>query len=373
MNLLDIVIVILSFTCLFLYADRARLVGIFLKKLDEAKHNEFINFFHLFYTDWTFTILAALLVFLATFRLWKLLKFMLIIKIVEKTLFFCFKPIICLCLWQFMILLSYGIAGMILFGDDSYGFRQLTSSIITLLVRSLGFENHFNIDGFQTRLQYVYYISFMIINLLINTLYIAIITISYNDAQIYYSNVEEYTVIDFFKEKLYFYFKLFQVRIRNYRLRGGKNMVGKEMVYPKLDEHRFAQCITSPKNKIEAMLFVTLCMLRKLNKNKLKELNIQDRELIKNTIVCLFRDDRSDNDIFYVSNLQGFEKTMVDDKVFIKMERIVQYLLTKEKLKRTDKQKRIYKEVCRFQKQKMEKMNESLELVAKILNQIEFD
>lgn len=374
MHLMDIVIICLSFTCLFLYADRSRLVGTFLKRLESASHNEFINYFHLFYSDWTFTLLAALLVFLATLRLWKLLKFLLIIRVVEKTLVLCSKPIFCVCLWQITVLLSYGIAGVILFGDYSYSFRKLQSSVITLLMRSLGFDQSFSTDSLKTPLQFIYYVSFMIINLLIYTLYVAIITISYYDAELCYSNTEDYSVIDYLKEKFNFYFNLIKVRIRNHRFRGGEETVEENLVYAKLDEHRFAKCLTSPKSKMEAMILVTLCILRNLRKPKSKNLDFDDEDLIKNTIVGLFREDSSTtNDIFYISNLQEFEKTLVDDEVFIKMYKIVDFLITKRTEKKAKRQNFFYERVCQLQKSKMEQMNNHLNLMSKIVSQIEFN
>lgn len=373
MNCVDIVIICLSVTCLFMYTNRSRLVAEFLKRLQESKNNDFINFFHLFYSDWIYTYLAALLVFLATFRLWKLVRFLLIIKIVEKTLVLCFKPILCLFIWQLIILLSYGLASLLLFEDDSVNFTELQRSIITLLVRSLGFQNDFKVEAFRSQLQVIFYISFMILNLLINTLYITIITISYNDAQVIFSNIEEYNVIDFLKEKVHFYSKLLLVRIRNYRLRGGQNFEEIKLVYPKLNEHRFAQCITSPKNKMEAMLFVTLCILRKVNRKAPQDLNKRDNELIKSTIVSLFRVDSKDCDIFYISNLEGFKKSLVDDNVFVKMETVANYLVTEEKTKISDRQKELYENICQYQKKKMEKINECLSLLLRIVNQIEFE
>lgn len=373
MSCLDLIIICLSATCLFLYANRSELVAEFLKNLQEAKNNEFINFFHLFYADWIYTLLAALLVFLATFRLWKLLRFLLIIKIVEKTLVLCLKPILCLFVWQLTLLVSYGLAGLLLFENDSISFTEWQRSTIILLVRSLGFNSDINVGSFKSQLQFVFYISFMIISLLINTLYVTIITISYNDAQVIFSGIEEYNVIDFLKEKLQFYFKLFLVRIRNYRLRGGQTFEENKLVYPKLDEHRFAQCIASPKSKMEAMLFVTLCILRKINRKASQELNIRDRELIKNTIVSLFRDDSKDNDIFYISNLEGFKKSLVDDNVFVKMEKVANYLVTAEKNKTSDRHKQLYKNVCQYQKRKMEKINESLSLLLSIVSKMEFE
>lgn len=371
MDLMDIGIVILSFICLFLYSDRSRLVGIFLDRISSARHNEFIQYFHLFYSDLVFTILAALLVFLATLRLWKLMKFLLIIKIVEKTLLFCLKPILCVFLWQIIILFSYGLAGRIFFGDDSYSFRELQSSVITLLMRSLGFDKSFNPISFRSSLQFIYYISFMLISLLFNTMYITIITISYYDAQVYYSNSEDYTVIDYIKEKAYFYFNLFLVRIGISRLRGGEDEINEKLVYSKSLEHRFAKCFTLPTSRMEAMLFVTLCTLRNLKRNRPEELSPKDKELIKNTIVRLFRENSSAKNLFYVSNIQGFEKTLVDDEVFVKMEKIVEHMLTKKKKKKSDRQKAFYEKIVLHQKTQLNTMIENFNLLTKIVDQIE--
>ncbi|XP_056639345.1 polycystin-2-like [Diorhabda sublineata] len=85
-RLVDIVLITMTLICLFLYLKRSHEVGEFLNRVKQAKHNKFINYFYLFYAESALTTLAAILVFLATFRLWKLLRFMVIIKVVEKTL-----------------------------------------------------------------------------------------------------------------------------------------------------------------------------------------------------------------------------------------------------------------------------------------------
>lgn len=371
-HIIDVCIIVLTLICLFIYAERSTLVGKFLQKLESASHAQFINYFHLFHTESVFTAVTALLVFVSTLRLWKLLRFTLIIKTVEKTVLFSAKPLLYVFLWQLLILLSYGIAGLIFFGQESEGFRNLNISMITLLMKSLGFDESFKTDSFKSSLHFFYYISFLLINLLIYTLCIAIITISYYNAQVCLSNIKEYNVIDYLKEKAYFYLHLIKVKIGNFRLSGGTDVIEEKLIYPKLDEHRFAKCITQSKNRMGCMVLVTLCILRSCKK-KSTALSVADMELIKNTIVGLFQDEGLDNILFYISNLQGFEKTLVDDLVFVKMEKVVEHILSTSQKKKKDRVKELYGKICHSQEMKMEGMKENLSLLSRVISNIDLN
>ncbi|KAG5873150.1 Polycystic kidney disease protein 1-like 3, partial [Gonioctena quinquepunctata] len=106
--LVDIVIVALSLACLSLFVEREFTVRAFLDQIENAKHNRFIDYFHLLISQATMTILAALLVFLATLRLWKLLRFMSIIRISDKTLKLAIPPLFIVFIYH-MLFFFFGL------------------------------------------------------------------------------------------------------------------------------------------------------------------------------------------------------------------------------------------------------------------------
>lgn len=67
-------LVILSVSSIYLYYARQHGIHYYIDAVSEAKNNEFVQYFQLFVADNVLTALSATLVFVATLRLWKLLR-----------------------------------------------------------------------------------------------------------------------------------------------------------------------------------------------------------------------------------------------------------------------------------------------------------
>lgn len=238
-HFVDIFIILTSFSCMFLYVKRSHLVGEFLDRIEVAKHNEFVNYFHLFYAENILTVMAAVLVFLATLRLWKLMRFLIIIRIVEKTLLLSTVPLFCLFICHLHLIVVFAIAGTLLFGDESYDFSNLTHSFMSLVLGSIGFFG-FDFDTFESSLHYLYFITYTLLTMLVMTVYVAVISMYYCKAQNIYSNYQEYNVLNLIKENFEYYKELCKVRLKKHRLKGGedRNIEERKLVYPKADEDR---------------------------------------------------------------------------------------------------------------------------------------
>lgn len=324
-SLVDIVIIIFSITCTCLYVSRAYMIKYFLDDIERAMKNEFINYFHLFYAESALTILAAFLVFVATLRLWKLLRFLKIIKIVEKTLIIASKPLLGLVLCQAVITLYFTIVGTLFFGDYVHMFRSFGDTIITMILMCLNLY-FMDLDEIRTTYHYTFYFLYYILNLLILNVYITLLTIAYNNAQLDFSTDQLYGVFDYLEETVRFYYELILVKTRLSRLRGGNRNTYEELpVSAKSDVHRYANCLTISSVRMRRMFFIMLCLLRNL-KRRNKELDRNDCQLIKETIVALFRKETDDKELFYESNVEGFKLSLVDDAIFVKMEAIVKVL-----------------------------------------------
>ncbi|KAJ8930760.1 hypothetical protein NQ314_016394 [Rhamnusium bicolor] len=377
-NLVDIAIIFMSLACLFLYTKRSQLVKDFLQQIEGAKHNEFVNYFHLLYAEATLTILAAVLVFLATLRLWKLLRFLLLIKIAEKTLLLSAPPLFCLFLCQIVVILAHAFSGILLFGTQSDDFKNIPDTVITLVILSLNLHKHFHLEVVKSTLDHMYYSVFMILTLAIYTLYITVITICYSEARTFYSKHEEYNVVDYIKEQYRYYLELAKIKWLNIRMRGGDNDVSSHKhVYPKEDEHRYAKCLTLPSNRMSGMCFVGRCIVRNLIKGRRRgkaEITDIDENLIKKTIVNLFRRDSEEKDMFYMTNNEGSKINLVDDATLLKMEEVTKILLESDAEKRSKEgQKTLYKKLIAGHEQKINAMMDNLNVILNILSDINID
>ncbi|XP_074031697.1 location of vulva defective 1 isoform X14 [Leptinotarsa decemlineata] len=367
-HIVDIIIIMISMACLFLYMERTLLVKRFLERIEKAKHNEFVNYFHLFFAETALTSLAAVLVFIATLRLWKLLKFLLIIKIAEKTLTSSLGPIASIFLYHMLTIFIFTLVGMVFFGDQSNDFKDLLDSAVTLLLMSLSFHQDFDFSSLKTPLHQSYYSFYMLISLFFLTLYVAIITISYAEAQVFYSKGQGYDVFDYLKEQYQYYKEVAEVKLRNSRIRGGEED-GSEVrkwVFPKADVHRYANCLTLPKNKTNAMVYVTLAILRSMKRNQ--KLTADDEKLIKLMIVHLFREDSEENDFFFISHAKPGKATLVDDLVFLKMEKVLTVLFSN----RGKHKEQLYEKLLENTENKLEKMSYNLSVLMNSLDRIDF-
>lgn len=326
--------------------------------------NEFINYFHLFYAESALTILAAFLVFVATLRLWKLLRFLKIIKIVEKTLIIASKPLLGLVLCQAVITLYFTIVGTLFFGDYVHMFRSFGDTIITMILMCLNLY-FMDLDEIRTTYHYTFYFLYYILNLLILNVYITLLTIAYNNAQLDFSTDQLYGVFDYLEETVRFYYELILVKTRLSRLRGGNRNTYEELpVSAKSDVHRYANCLTISSVRMRRMFFIMLCLLRNL-KRRNKELDRNDCQLIKETIVALFRKETDDKELFYESNVEGFKLSLVDDAIFVKMEAIVKVLFQGIQHKED-----ITKMVINRHAQKLEDLQKKFNILLESVNKI---
>ncbi|KAJ8920176.1 hypothetical protein NQ315_011837 [Exocentrus adspersus] len=371
-HVMDICIVLMSLTCIGLYVARSDLVGVFLDMVENAKNNEFVNYFHLMYAEKSLTMLAALLVFLATLRLWKLMRFMLIVRVVERTLLYSSKPLLGLFLYQVIILWVCSLLGMLKYGDHAEAFKGLVGSLSNLLTASLSLNEHFDFEAIRGVGHFVY-IVFNFVMLGIYTTYVAIITMAYSEAQFFYSNDEDYTVVDYLKEQFRYYTELAKVKLKVLRLRGGIDAEGRK-VFPKPEEFRYASCMTLPSNKMQAMNLVARCVVRNMKTEREARITDKDAELIKRTVVSLIRKDTARKDIFFKSNIQGEKTKLVDDQVMQRMARIIDaFLMDEEERSQRRGRGQLYKKIVESHEQKLKDMGDTLNVVLNILKIVNFD
>ncbi|KAG5861899.1 hypothetical protein JTB14_023513, partial [Gonioctena quinquepunctata] len=336
-TLADIIIISLSIACITLFVERATTVRLFLNEIENAKPNEFINYFHLLSSQTTMTVLAAVLVFISTLRLWKLLRFMSIIKISEKTLGLSLPRFSTALVYQMLFIYLFQLLGRLLFENDRE-FRNDQDSFMTLTLLALNFLKTYDFTNVKTHSQRLYFCVYLLASYFFLTSFVAVISACYGDAQIYYSNQEGYSVFDYLSEQYQYYKVLGALKVAHIRQRGGQDgstSAEEQVVFPKADKHRYAKCLKIPQNKMNMMWHLTRGILRNMKPDgthmkpdgKLEE---NDENLMGMIIANMMRTDQKEENYFFVGSSESEKAIFVDDFIFKRMEKISNSLLSKK-------------------------------------------
>ncbi|XP_066139300.1 polycystin-1-like protein 2 [Euwallacea fornicatus] len=306
-SILDVIIVLLTFLSMYLYYARLSRIRTYVSTLSTTKNNEFVNYFDLFGADNTLTLMSATLVFVATLRIWKLLRFMVIVKIAEKTIKDAGLSLLICLTYQLLLLVAFSFGGIDLFGGESKDFRNLHTTFTNLLLMSLNLCPNFNLVAlYRHPLGVAFYISFMLVSFFFFNIYIAIISLHYADAKNFYlddsSSVHKYLV-----EKWTYYKYLLLTKVA--KLRGGQDTTKNSLliIKPKYGE-RYENCFAIPKERLDAMALITICVLRNIEKER-----VVDFELISKTIMALFTKESSRKEMFFPTG-DSRNITFVDDR-----------------------------------------------------------
>ncbi|XP_055850571.1 polycystic kidney disease protein 1-like 2 [Episyrphus balteatus] len=110
-----------------------------LHQLETSRKNEFVPFYKAAAIDETCTVLVAFLVALTTLRLWKILQFAKVFRILTSTLHHAKGELASTTFFVAIFLTAVGLGLYIINGSNSPSFVQLIKSITTLLSLSFGF------------------------------------------------------------------------------------------------------------------------------------------------------------------------------------------------------------------------------------------
>lgn len=397
-NLVDAFIILMSISCVIVFALRMLAIQRFLDDVVRTRHNKFINYFSLLEQDDILTVFGALLVGVSTIRLWKMLRFATFFRVMEMTLLRSLPAIFCLTLCHLIVLLVFSFAGFLFFVDVSHEFRDTTESMMVMVLLSLSLHDTFDfdiLDYSHSFIGHLYYIVFMFIMLLIYTLYIAVIMWSYVEAQIYFSTQEKtYYVMSFLRDEIRYNYELVKARIKEV-LRIRSKHADQEMsfqqkeeyfikrmatltdstpekyVVPKEDVHRYANCISLPTNRMLAMHCIAKrCLIRNSNSNR-----YLTPELMLRTLYYYLFQDAGDKEMFFKGNFQGKPMTLIDDQRLVLMEEACELLLTGEKPpKKSEPVSSFafnpYKEIIAKNLKHMEHIQKTLKSLLKIVKHI---
>jgi hypothetical protein len=328
--MVDIFIILMSISCIALFMIRMQLVGRYLRVLETMKRNEFLNYFHLFYIEDVLTFCAAVLVCIATVRLWKFLRFGMMFRVLERTLSIAAVPLAATFLYFMVLLVAFSLTLLTMFGnyfEHMYSLTTLMRLMVTITLTPDGMA----LNNFLTYKLAVFYLTLYI--LIINTfvvIFIIIVVGSYMQAQLEFSAVvETYSIKTYVQERIRYIPRY--LRYKYGRLKAGQEEQNR--VYPKSDKFLYLNSVSIAASKMRIMAEVTRCVIRrKKGTRRSGFLSDHDARLMMGVCRVFMKksEENQEVEVVYKEHGGGFRIKFVHENKLEKIAYVVNLLL-KEK------------------------------------------
>lgn len=374
-SLLDLTIIVVSMCCIIMYIVRIRNIGRLLNAIETVKHNEFVNYFDLFYTHSTLNVIGALLVCISTIRLWKLMRFFKMVRMFEKTFLLLIGPVLALFLHHFIFVGMYALMTHILMGENSADFVDNKNSFKSLINMYLNFYSNYVLLLGRTisRLEVTVMVIYLIVSKIFFSTYIVICVMAHLDARKLFSQYQDeaYSFIDYIKEELMFLFAWFNLRKTHHK----EPMIKKQVIYPKPDRYLCANCISTTKHSMDGMALVAALVLYNTIHTGDRDGALNEKRIEMMLMVCHYflseHVSKDHKEIFFKIH-EGEVLKIVDSRRIDKAKQVVDLILgVSAKLeKRVKLNRRI---VLRHNLRDLDKMQRKLESCLNSLENIDFD
>ncbi|XP_022905275.2 polycystin-2-like protein 1 [Onthophagus taurus] len=226
-NYLDMIILFGNFSVIGLHVHKQTVVNKILDDLSRNKNNVFTKYFLVEYYIEAITIFIAVLMCISVLGTWRFLRFGFMFKVFEKAIKTQTGPLISAFIYSFAMYVPYIIISRILFGSYTEMFKNIYSSIIVVSLLGVDQYPEYDFDEIQTILpmaSMIFYASYRIWQQVVVNLYIAIITLHYEDSRDFVANQrKEFSILTYFIEELKYFCRFFN-RKKKY-LRGGTENV----------------------------------------------------------------------------------------------------------------------------------------------------
>lgn len=328
---LDTLIVLLSITSICLFLVRTYLVGNYVKALERVHHNEFVNYFFLFYIEDVMSYVAGFLVGIATIRLWKFLRFGSMFRKLERTLSIAASYFLSFAVLYLAMLVTFALTFYLLMGTQFTRVRTVarTMRIMTTMAlkpREMVLEEFLH---YKTAI-FVITVYMIVLQLAMFTL-IMIIVMAYLEAQLEISCVQVgYSIYNYIDERMNYIPTFLRYKFGFKRLKSGFDELQK--VKPKSDKfiYLFSRLITT--NRMLSMKYLTQCFIRNTYKHKTTN-KLSDRDINLMLNVCrtvLIKPKEQEVDVFYKGRVQGQRLRFVDERQIEKIANITNIMLQEE-------------------------------------------
>lgn len=331
-NILDLIILAFSITLIVTSGYKMEFLDDILDKIERTQKNKFINYYSVVYYDRLITLMSAILICIATLRIWKYLRFGIMFRVFEKTLVKQMRPLMGVFIYNMITLTMFSLAGYLIFSSFSENFKNLDATFTSMMLLSLNFNTeNFGLEemlDYLPNLAYIFYASFTLAMLMIVNVYITVIIIYYEESREYYIEKQfKYSVLDYARDEITFLACYFARYIKNLRLKGGETE--RKRVTPKNRRYTGAHIVGDwylrKMAAISAGVVKNFLFVRR--KRSLEQIDFQ--VMVRIAYYTVLDPDKRDKrkHIFFVSEKEGNVKYIPDTRL-LQMERILNELLS---------------------------------------------
>ncbi|KAL3267693.1 hypothetical protein HHI36_006825 [Cryptolaemus montrouzieri] len=375
-HVVDLSLIVISVVWIILYFKKLQLMQYFAKELQEKQSKEFIDYFGMVRTEAWLNILAGFLICVTTIRLWKLLRFAKIFRMVERTFVYSFSSLVYMFIYYTICCIAFGIAVFVFLGTKTIHFKDSYTIMKTFLLITIGGmkASDLNIDQNQHGLGYVFYTVFNIFTLFIKTIFIAIIIVNYLKAQEFsFEEKLDYTMKDYVIERYGILKRLVYIWVRKFRLKaGGAKNDKEELVTPKSNDVRYMNCVKTYSNRMKAMACVAKCVL--LRRLKGQMMDESDHALMMRTVKNLCNKKQGDAELFFTHGTKEEGYSLVEDRRIRLVETVVKRMLESPEERATRLKKEQVEEAFHANNlARLKKMNFQLNVISQAVKNIEIN
>ncbi|KAM4597252.1 polycystin-1-like protein 2 [Fundulus diaphanus] len=201
-NLLELVIIILSWSALSIFIKRTMLGKRDISFYQNNKH-QFASFYETAQADAALGYLIAFLVLLATVKLWHLLRLNPKLHMITATLQRAWTDISGFLVVMTIMFLAYSIASNLMYGWKLYSYRTLLDAAQTIVSLQLGIFNYEEVLNYNPVLgafligSCIVFMTFVVLNL-----FISVILVAFSQEQMHHKPSEEEEIVDLMLIKL---------------------------------------------------------------------------------------------------------------------------------------------------------------------------
>ncbi|KAM3607032.1 uncharacterized protein V6R79_000867 [Siganus canaliculatus] len=205
-NLVELTIILLSWSAVAVFITRT-LLGNRDMAYYHNHRDQFASFYETALTDLLFHYLIAVLVLLATIKLWHLLRLNPKMNMITATLQRAWSDICSFLVVIVILLVAYSIVCNLIYGWRRSSYRSFTSSLMTIISLQIGIFNYDEVlngspllGGFLIG-SCVIFVTFVVLNLLVS-----VILVAFNQEQICHKPSDEEEIVDLLLKKICSFF-----------------------------------------------------------------------------------------------------------------------------------------------------------------------
>ncbi|XP_044754631.1 uncharacterized protein LOC123313712 isoform X2 [Coccinella septempunctata] len=373
-HIVDVLIITLSLTWLGLYFKRLDTLREFVRRLEENPSNNFVDYFPILGVESWMRILAAVLICIATIRIWRIVRFGVIFRTVERTLMLSTRSLCIMLMYYIIFLVAFGVTMFVLLGSKVGKFRNEYYLLKSLVLISLGFDEIENdeVSLNERGLGYVFSVLYSVFSQFLTTLFIAVILVGYMEARIFaFEEKLEYNLKDYTIERYDLLKRMGRILAQKFRLTAGaQQAMREETVTPKDDVLRYKNCVQTDSIRMKAMASVAKCVL--LKRQKGLRVDESDHRLMMRTVRNLCNKEEGQKQLFFMEGTPDSGFTMIDNRRLLMMERLVNGILEtpESKARRMDMVNQ-EEALLADNLARMMKMNYELKLIRDVVKNIE--